>query len=86
MCRLYSADSQATISSSYMWLKILWSDNFAEFDQIPRLQNLDKKGGIWVDSILQIPKPLSVPLMWLHILWSDNFAEFDQIPHLQNLD
>ena len=43
-CRIWikseSTDSQATLSCSYKRLQILWSDNFAEFDQILRLQNL----------------------------------------------
>ena len=33
--------SHTTISPPSMRLQILWSDNFAEFDQIPHLQNLE---------------------------------------------
>ena len=35
--------SYATIRSPSMRLQILWSDNFAEYDQIPHLQNLGKR-------------------------------------------
>ena len=75
-------DSQATISSSYMRLQFLWRDSLTEFDQIPRLQNLDQ----WEEHCKtpQITKPLSVPhssCMRTQNLWSDNFAEFDEIPH-----
>ena len=54
-------DSQATISSPYMRLQILWSDSFAEFDQILHLQNLDQREEHCKTP--QIPKPLSVPLI-----------------------